>query len=405
MLITLIPLFNEEMKVSAYSLFVQKSNHLLNPRVTSTAENDGKGSVDGLELLLSVGINTISSDKEVFVEVNNISIFSDIEDRCGNFKKRIVLMIDNSITPDEAYINRLVELKREGFRFAIRKLEVKNFQKYEAILNLMDYMFFDHKKINMESGRIFFAKMHPAIKLCAGNIDTQETFEQIKAQKAYHYYEGPFYRIPVTKGQTEVTPLKANYIELINVVNNNDFELTEAASVISRDTALAIDLLEMVNKIARNSEFTSVQYAAAMLGQRELKRWINTVVATKLYADKPNEITRLSLLRAKFAENLAPLFDMSTRGSELFLMGLFSVLDVILEKPMDEALGMVHVSREIEQVLVHRDGLFSDLFDFMINYENANWQEVSRQMIIYEIDMKQVYNAYINTLQWYSEVF
>ena len=93
MLITLIPLFNEEMKVSAYSLFVQKSNHLLNPRVTSTAENDGKVSVDGLELLLSVGINTISSDKEVFVEVNNISIFSDIEDRCGNFKKRIVLMM------------------------------------------------------------------------------------------------------------------------------------------------------------------------------------------------------------------------------------------------------------------------------------------------------------------------
>ena len=112
--------------------------------------------------------------------------------------------------------------------------------------------------------------------------------------------------------------------------------MTKAADIIGRDTALVISLLKMVNRIAVNSEITSIRHAAAMLGQRELKKWINTAVANKLYADKPNEITRLSLLRAKFAENLASSFGLAAQGSELFLMGLFSVLDVILEKPMLE---------------------------------------------------------------------
>ena len=69
-----------------------------------------------------------------------------------------------------------------------------------------------------------------------------------------------------------------------------------------------------------NSEITSIRHAAAMLGQKELKKWINTAVTSELCADKPNEVTRLSLLRAKFAENLAPAFEMAGHSSELFLM-------------------------------------------------------------------------------------
>lgn len=79
----------------------------------------------------------------------------------------------------------------------------------------------------------------------------------------------------------------------------------------------------MVNRMTVNSGITTIRHAAAMLGQKELKRWINTAVVNQLYADKPSEITRLSLIRAKFAENLAPLFQLQNKTEELFLMGLF----------------------------------------------------------------------------------
>ena len=129
-----------------------------------------------------------------------------------------------------------------------------------------------------------------------------------------------------------------------------------------------------------------------MLGQRELKKWINTAVANALYADKPNEVTRLSLLRAKFAENLAEAFGLKAQKDELFLMGLFSVLDVI------------HVAGEISNALIYRIGVLAPVYDFMLQYETANWAEVSRLMLLKNIDMNTVYEAYTSALKWYRTV-
>ena len=154
-----------------------------------------------------------------------------------------------------------------------------------------------------------------------------------------------------------------------------------------------------------NSEITSIRHATAMLGQRELKKWTTTAVTKQLCQDKPNEVTRLSLLRAKFAENLAPAFSMAMKSQELFLMGLFSVLDIMLDKPIDEALDMVIVSKDIRKALVNHDGPLSLAYYFILQYENANWQEVSRIMLIREIEMDEVYKAYCDALKWYRRIF
>lgn len=405
MLVATIPLFDENMTVQAYSLYVQSKNYLLNPSLLGTGRNDGVFHIPGLDIIRAVGVDAVAADKEVFVEINNISVFTDIEVQCEAAHDRIVLLMDNTIKPDEMYINRLKALKESGFKLAIRKLPVVSFEPYREILLLMDYILLDHKKIDITKARIYFSKIYPNIKLCAGNIKTKEIFEGLKAEGGYHFYEGEFFRMPVTQGQAEVSPLKVNYIELLNLVNDEDFELTKAADVIGRDTALVISLLKMVNRMAVNSEITSIRHAAAMLGQKELKKWINTAVTNELCADKPNEITRVSLLRAKFAENLAPIFEMAINSSELFLMGLFSVLDLILDKPMAEALDMVKVSKDIRNALVDKEGKFAPVLDFVTKYEAADWQEISRQMLLQNIDMNRVYEAYTDSLKWYRDLF
>ena len=244
----------------------------------------------------------------------------------------------------------------------------------------------------------------PILKLCAGNIDSVEIFEKLKEEGGYQFYEGKFFRMPINKGQHDVSALKVNYIQLLNMVNSPDFELTEAADVIGRDTALVISLLKMVNRMTVNSQITSIRHAAAMLGEKELRKWLTTAVAGELYTDKPNEITRLSLLRAKFAENLAPAFSLAIQSSELFLMGLFSVLDVILDVPMEEALKIVQVSKNIRDALLERKGPFALVQEFISRYENADWQEVSRLMIVHNLSMDQIYDAYKGCLKWYRDM-
>ncbi|MCR5234143.1 MAG: HDOD domain-containing protein [Lachnospiraceae bacterium] len=405
MLATLIPLFDENMSVKAYSLFTQKANYLANPIYLGTGFNDGAGHITGLEVINSMGIESLTSDSDIFVPVTNVSLFSDIDAQCDAPSNRICILIDKSVKPEDMYVNRINELKEMGFKFAIRKLMVPDFEPYRSILKLMDYIMLDHKKIVIEKARIYFTKVYPDIKLIAGNIENQEIFDGLKERGGYQLYEGEFYRVPITRGSKEIAPVKINYIDLLNTVNNPDFDLTDAADIIQRDTALVISLLEMVNHMAINSEITSIRHAAAMLGQRELKKWITTAVTKQLCDDKPSEVARVSLLRAKFAENLAPIFEQAGQKQELFMMGLFSVLDVILDKPMPEALQMLKVSKSVSQALIDREGPYAELYDFILQYESANWTEIDRLMILKEFDADAVYAAYIDTLKWYRELF
>jgi len=405
MLATMIPLFDENMAVKAYSLFVQKQNFLLNPRMLGTGCLDGAGSVLGLDVVNSTGIDTLNDDQVVFVEISKISVFSAIDEMCEIPKNRVVLLADKSVPAQQMYIDRFSELKAMGYKLAMKGLKITQFEEYAPILKLLDYITLDYKKLNMAAARTFFEKVYPNIQLIAVNVNTIEEFDTISKGGAYSLYEGEFYRLPVTKGSKDIAPLKVNYIELLNVVNKPDFELTQAADVIGRDTAMVVELLRVVNRMSRNSEITSIRHAAAMLGQRELKKWINTVVTKHLCADKPNELTRLSLLRAKFAENLAPVFSLASNAQELFLMGLFSVLDIILDKPMDEALKMVNVSKPIRDALINHTGEMAKVYDFVVDYEKASWAEVSRIMLLDGIDEKIVYEAYIDSLNWYRDLF
>ncbi len=404
MLATLIPLFDHTMSVCAYSVFAQKENFLLNPRLLGVGRYDGAAEVVGFDIIENMGLETVAGDKNVFIEMNNISIFADIAAQCKAPHERIVLLLDQEMPPEERYIKRLQELKAQKYRLAIRKLPVGRFEEYREVLRLMDYILLNHKKIDIGKAKVYFSKVYPNIRLVAVNVDSQEDYDRLKEGGGYDLYEGEFFRMPVNKGE-ELAPLKVNYLELIKVVNDVDFDLTDAAAVIERDPALVLSLLEMVNRMTVNSGINSVKHAAAMLGQRELKRWINTAATKELCVDRPSEIMRMSMIRARFAENLAPSFKLASQSSELFLMGLFSVLDVIIEKPMQQALDMVKVSKEIRQALLEKTGPFSPVYDFLLQYENASWQEVSRQMVVGGIDMDPVYEAYVEALRWFKNLF
>lgn len=161
MLVTLIPLFDENLNIGAYSLFVQKENVFLNPSLLGTGRFDGAARVEGLEIIQNMGIESLSSDKEVFVTVSNMSIFSDLSEQCDAPHERLVLLVDPSVKPEPMYIERISELKKQGYKLAIRKLQVAEFEAYREILKLTDYVFLNHKKIDISKAKIYFTKLLP----------------------------------------------------------------------------------------------------------------------------------------------------------------------------------------------------------------------------------------------------
>ncbi len=404
MMLTLIPFFDRNMSVSAYSLFTRKNNFLMNPSLLGSRQFDGAAYVDGLELIQELGTTTLSGGKPIFVSLNNISIFSSLESECKNTNHAPILLIDQTFPPVSMYTDRIRELREFGYHFAIRNLPVHCYEDYAPILSQMDYVLIDCQKIDAVKASFYFRKLYPDICICASNIPDMETFGKLSPAETISLFEGTFFRMPVTRGEHKVSPLKINYISLLNLIEEDDFDLTKAADIISQDTALIISLLRLANTRSFNSEITSVRVAVSMLGQKDLTRWIQTTVIEKLCSDKPNELMRLSLLRAKFAENLAPVFGMAMRSQELFLTGLFSILDIILDCSMEEALSMVRVSGKIRAALLEHTGSLAEVLHFIVKYESAEWQEVSRQLVLKNIEIPDVSHAWVSSLQWYAKL-
>lgn len=376
----------------------------MNPSLLGSRQFDGAAYVDGLELIQELGTTTLSGGKPIFVSLNNISIFSSLESECKNTNHAPILLIDQTFPPVSMYTDRIRELRQFGYHFAIRNLPVHCYEDYAPILSQMDYVLIDCQKIDAVKASFYFRKLYPDIFICASNIPDMETFEKLSPTETISLFEGTFFRMPVTRGEHKVSPLKINYISLLNLMEEDDFDLTKAADIISQDTALIISLLRLANTRSFNSEITSVRVAVSMLGQKDLTRWIQTTVIEKLCSDKPNELMRLSLLRAKFAENLAPVFGMAMRSQELFLTGLFSILDIILDCSMEEALSMVRVSGKIRTALLEHTGSLAEVLHFIVKYESAEWQEVSRQLVLKNIEIPDVSHAWVSSLQWYAKL-
>lgn len=376
----------------------------MNPSLLGSRQFDGAAYVDGLELIQELGTTTLSGGKPIFVSLNNISIFSSLESECKNTNHAPILLIDQTFPPVSMYTDRIRELREFGYHFAIRNLPVHCYEDYAPILSQMDYILIDCQKIDAVKASFYFRKLYPDICICASNIPDTETFGKLSPAETISLFEGTFFRMPVTRGEHKVLPLKINYISLLNLIEEDDFDLTKAADIISQDTALIISLLRLANTRSFNSEITSVRVAVSMLGQKDLTRWIQTTVIEKLCSDKPNELMRLSLLRAKFAENLAPVFGMAMRSQELFLTGLFSILDIILDCSMEEALSMVRVSGKIRTALLEHTGSLAEVLHFIVKYESAEWQEVSRQLVLKNIEIPDVSHAWVSSLQWYAKL-
>lgn len=400
MLVSVLPLFDSKMLVKAYYFIVKKANNLILDAQSSKIL-DGVMNSLSLNVINSVGIEALTGGHTVFVPINPIALLIDLSNQCNAPPDKVVFVLDSSVEPVEMYISKIQELKAKGYSFALR--HVKNYDYYAKLLPFMSYIFINCNNTGLKAARTYLNNNYPKLEIIISSIGDAAKFDEVKYGK-YSMFEGKFYRLPLSKGSYSVSPLKVNYIQLLNIVNDENFEITDVSEIVQQDTALAISLLKMVNKIGLSQEIKSINHAAAMLGQSEIRRWITTAVADKLYADKPNEITRLSLIRAKFAENLAPFFEMAILSKELYLMGLFSVLDIILEMSIEEALNLVKVSSAIRDALVNNKGRYAPVLDFIKAYEAADWQEVSRHVILHSIDEDRLYKAFIDSVLWYSNL-
>jgi len=400
-LIVPVPIFDTAMAVSSYAIRYQRGNDLLPLNQTANLL-DGAMTSPLLETINVTGIDALSMGKPVFIPISPYHLLGNLETNFEVYKDTVIFLLEDTAKLEGQYVDRMKALRERGFRFALQK--GANCSEPLDALDFCDYVFIDNRLCNNNQVLNFKSK-YPKLSFVIAEIETMELYEQL-IKFGFTLFEGEFYRMPVTKGATSVSPLKANLIRLLNVVRDEDFEFSEITKIVQRDTALTLSLLQIVNSpsLGLPHKVSNISNAVAILGEAGLRKWTATAVSRLLGADKPSEITKLSLIRAKFAENLSPLFDLAIHSQALFLVGLFSVLDAVLELPMSKVLNMVLVSDPIRQALETKTGEFSPVYNFILSYEHADWGEVSRQLIMHDISVESIYDAYISATIWFKEL-
>jgi EAL and modified HD-GYP domain-containing signal transduction protein len=195
---------------------------------------------------------------------------------------------------------------------------------------------------------------------------------------------------------------KLAYLDLLRAATAPEFNIDELASKIKHEPSLTYRLLRYLNSAAfgLRAEIRSVAHALSLLGERELRKWIAVVSVGVLANGKPDELMTIPLVRGRFCELLAPLAGLASHASDLFLMGLLSVMDAVLDQPLDSILADMPVRGEIKEALLARTGLYWRLLEIAVAHERADWEKVS--VLLWETEMEEdrVSELYVAAVDW-----
>jgi len=220
-------------------------------------------------------------------------------------------------------------------------------------------------------------------------------------------FQGFYFNQPVEGRKTkEISPLKINYFRLLKLSSTDDYmDFKEISDIIASDVALSYKLLRILNSAAvglRN--VSSISSAVAYMGEETLKKWIGVLALRGIAEDKPLELVRMSLIRARFGELLSPGFHIKRNAQQVFMVGMLSLLHIAMEMSKEELLEDIPVSDDIRESLLSRFGIYSDLLRFYENYEYANWEAVSQFVEENRLDSSVVNDSYIAAVKWYNDL-
>src|SRR5216683_1061122 len=338
--------------------------------------NGLQNSCDGLDLELA---STSVMDTSFLIGLENIKPDQEVIDSCRRLKQAgYTIALDDFVdSPDWAPLVALADIIKVDFRLTDRKEQAAIVSRYAG----------------------------KNIRMLAEKVETQEEYAA-GMQMGYSLFQGYFFCRPEMMQHRDLPASKFAYLELLRAATAPEFDIQELALKIKHEASLTFRLLRYLNSAAfgLRSEIRSVAHALSLLGERELRKWIAVVSVGVLADGKPDELMTVPLVRGRFCELLAPLAGMPGHANDLFLMGLLSVVDAILDKPLDTVLADLPVRREIKDALQAQKGLYWQLLEIATAHERADWQKVSALVLETGMKEEQVSSLYISAVDWSTDL-
>lgn len=314
----------------------------------------------------------------------------------------LTVCVPVGIVTDDEVITICRKLKEQGFVLVLDDFTLQHRQ--SPLVGLADIVRLDFQALSPAEGQELRRQMPPTVKLQAQKVDTGGAFTQA-FDLGFAYFQGSFLCKPAGNNEADIPGNKLAYLRLLNEVNRSDLLLDDLESIIKLDVTLTYRLLRFMNSawFGIRYEVNSVRHALVLLGPKEIRKWASMLVLRNLSDDKPQELLLLSLVRAKVAEQMAPLINLRKNIPELFLMGMFSALDALLDRPMPVLLEELPLDQSVKAALLGVPGPFRNIYEAILGYESGDWKAFSRAAAALNLSEKAVPELFQQSIKWANQ--
>lgn len=352
----------------------------------------------------TIGIESITQKKKAFINFTKKLLIKEIP---TIFDKEIIIVeVLENIEVTEKLIKVCKRLKTLGYIIALDDFVFD--KSYLPLISFIDIIKVDFLHSN-KSQRAEIEKIASEynITLLAEKIETREEF--VRAQKlGYSYFQGYFFKKPEIVEENEIPIYPNNYLKALEELNKEIPNIDKVAEIVKRDMSLSYKLLKLINSAAfgLRCEIKSIKQALVILGIEEMKMWINLIVIKKISEDEPKEIMRTSLIRAKTAEKLGMQLSkkVDINKSELFMMGLFSLLDTLMHRNLNTLMQELPISTKVKDAIVGKKGLYRDILQLIISYEEGRWNMVDLYCKKLGLEKEFITTSFISSIEWSEKI-
>ncbi|MBU0482194.1 MAG: HDOD domain-containing protein [Proteobacteria bacterium] len=386
------PILDGNKRLQAYELLYRGAAHY------ALGQISGERATTSLltTAFLTEGIEKISSSKPCFINFTEELLLKKVPLSFPN--NLVVIEVLEDVPPSPAIIAVCKEFVEKGYVLALD--DFIHHRNLEPLINLAKIIKIDFsltKGTDLE--RVRYKLANRDVKLLAEKVETLQEFEQAM-KLGFTFFQGYFFGKPQMIQSKEIPASKINLLQLLAEVNRKSTTIKTLKEIFSRDVGMTYKLLRYINSAYYylQKKIESVAHAIVYIGEQGVKRFVILLLVSEIATDKPVELLKLSVVRARFCELLAGESRVWPDSSEVFLLGLFSMIDGLLDTPMKEVMEKLPIDEAIKDALMKKTGPLVPFLTATDAYERNEMEKCLKAFTALGVEPKNVPDYYLTAV-------
>lgn len=393
------PIFDDQQQVFGYELLYRSGvrnyyDGVNGDHATSTVLDNS---------FFSIGLDTITGGKRAFVNFTDNLLLNEIPTIFPS--DQIAIEILETVEPSREIVERCRHLKEQGYLLALDDFVYR--PEMAPLMEIADII-----KIDVQNSEVTLDELKAelpgtdSVAFLAERIETYDEFRKAR-ESGYRYFQGFFFARPDIISGRKLPAHKLNYLRILQELSSSDLDFDALERIFKQDVSLSYKLLRYINSayFGLPRKIRSIRHALSLIGLNEARKWLSLIALSSLGKEKSEELVRFVLARANMCELVAPLFDLAEQADELFLLGLFSLLDAFLDKSMPEALADLCLSAEIEAALLGEESPYQVILKAIQAYERGRWDDVFQTLSNYQRVPQELPQLFFQTLEKCHQIY